>query len=199
VNRKYLLFGLVTVALVALDQWTKRLVVAHIRYGSEEIRLIDGFLSLVHAQNTGGAGGLLAGFEHRMVLFGVVSAVATAALVHMVWQLKATDQYPRFQVVAAGVTLSGVLGNEIDRLEKQQVTDFIRVYTTSPTIVGTLRGWGLPPEWPSFNVADSAIVVGICLFAVYFFFLEKDEPDLEDAPPAEPLDIEPRVEESADS
>ena len=184
-SRKYVIFLVVTLALVALDQWTKHLVMTHITYRTEEIQLISGFLSLVHAQNKGAAGGFLGGFEHRMIVFGVFTIVALGVLGHMLWELPAND---RFQSTALAMITSGAVGNAIDRVDKQSVTDFVRVYTEHPTLKPWLIDMVGMAEWPSFNVADAAIVVGLLLFFVHFLFMEKDDKKLAADPPAAPID-----------
>ena len=61
-------------------------------------------------------------------------------------------------------------------IHKQTVTDFLRFYTDNPEWVAWLRGYGIPPEYPSFNVADISLVVGVILFVGHSFF-EQDEPE----------------------
>jgi signal peptidase II len=185
VPRKYAIFLVVTALLVGLDQWTKNLVTTHITYRTEEIQLINGFLSLVHAQNKGAAGGFLGGFEHRMIVFGVFTVIALGVLGHMLWELPAND---RFQTTALALITSGAVGNAIDRIDKQSVTDFVRVYTEHPTLKPWLIDMVGMAEWPSFNVADAAIVVGLALFFIHFLFMEKDDKKLAADPPATPID-----------
>ncbi len=180
-SRKYILFSAVTALLVLIDQLSKMWVVANIEYRSGEIELIPGFLSLVHAQNQGAAFGIMQG---QMWIFGVFTLVAVGVLGHMLWQLEARE---RFQTVALAMITSGAIGNAIDRGLKQSVTDFVRVYTDNPAAISWLHKMGVPTEWPSFNIADAAIVVGLLMFLFHFLFLEKDEEDLEPEPPAKPL------------
>jgi len=179
VNRKYSLFAIVTLVFVILDQATKIWVVRNIDYRTEEITIIDGFLSFVHAQNTGAAGGFLNQYEYRMVIFGVFTVVAVGVLLHMLWELPKDDL---FQTTALGLIMSGAVGNAIDRVDKQSVTDFVRVYTEHPK----LKPWLLEQfgtyEWPSFNVADAAIVVGLIMFGIHYLFLQEDDPDVEPSP-----------------
>jgi signal peptidase II len=181
---KFRWFAIWTVVLVVLDQITKIWVVDNIRYRTEEIQLIPGFLSLVHAQNPGAAMGLMNSFEYRMHLFAVFTVVALVVLLQMLWQLPNND---RFQSTGLGLITSGAAGNAIDRVDKQSVTDFVRVYTENPSLRPTLIEWFGTAEWPSFNVADAAIVVGLGMFMIHFLFLQEDEDDLEPAPPNAPL------------
>ena len=182
VLKKYTLFGIVFVGLVLLDQVTKIWVVNNIAYRTGEIQVIEGFFSLVHTQNSGAAFGIMQG---QMIVFAVFTIVAMFVLGHMLWEL---DEEDRFQNVALAMIGSGAVGNAIDRIHKQSVTDFLRVYTDSPTI----KPWFVEnfgsSEWPSFNVADAAIVVGLIMFGFFFLFLEKDDDELEPDPPEKLLE-----------
>lgn len=178
-NQKYSLFALVTLIFVVLDQATKIWVFRNIAYRTEEIELIPGFLSLVHAQNTGAAGGFLGDNEYRMVIFAVFTVVAVGVLLHMLWELPQDD---RFQTTALGLIMSGAVGNAIDRVHKQSVTDFVRVYTEHESLKPWLIEQFGTYEWPSFNVADAAIVVGLGLFGVHYLFLQEDDPEVEPSP-----------------
>ena len=172
------------VVWIAVDQITKIWVVNNIRYRTEEIKVIDGFFSLVHAQNKGAAMGMLNDFEYRMAVFGVFTVVALGVLWQMYREIPGDD---RFQGAALGLVLSGAIGNAIDRIDKQSVTDFLRVYTEHPTLKPTLLEWFGTAEWPSFNVADAAICVGLGMFIWHFAFLQEDEDELEPDPPEKPV------------
>ena len=171
---------------LVVDQATKIWVVENIKYRIEEIQIIDGFFSLVHAQNRGAAMGLLNDYDHRMLVFAVFTVVALGVLGQMYREIPAHDRY---QGVALGLVLSGAVGNAIDRIHKQSVTDFLRVYTENPSIKPWLVDTFGTYEWPSFNVADAAIVVGLGLFIVHFAFMQEDEDDLAPDPPEKPLEI----------
>lgn len=172
---KYILFGVVAIVFTAIDQWTKILVQRNIGPLSEEIQVIEGFLSFVHAENPGAAFGMFGDSAYRMYFFGVFTLIALGVLGRMLYELPRDD---RFQNVALGLIASGAVGNAIDRVMKQSVTDFIRVYTDNPTLKEMLikSPYG-SAEWPSFNVADAAIVVGMLMFVIHWLFLEKEEED----------------------
>jgi len=87
------------------------------------------------------------------------------------------------------LVLSGAIGNAIDRIDKQSVTDFLRVYTEHPTLKPFLIDWFGTYEWPSFNVADANICIGLGMFIWYFAFLQEDEDDLAPDPPEKPLEV----------
>jgi len=180
---KFKVFAWWTVILIIADQATKIWVTMNIPYGRGEIVLIPDFLSFVHARNTGAAMGMLATFEYRMHVFAVFTVVALVVLFQMLVQLPDDD---RFQAIGLGMITSGAVGNAIDRVHKQSVTDFIRVYTEHPELKAWLLENFRTHEWPSFNVADAAIVCGLGMFMIHWLFLEKDE-EVPPAPPADPL------------
>jgi signal peptidase II len=182
---KFVLFFAILIAFVALDQITKHLVVQHIEYRRDEIKIIDGFLSLVHAQNQGAAFGMMSDSPLRRWLFPTFTVVAVVLLTQMVWQLPRNDRY---QTTAVALIMAGALGNFIDRMHKGSVTDFIRVYTENPKLKEWLIHSPLRSnEWPSFNVADSCICVGIGLFVLHYFLFEKDDKTVEPDPPTKTL------------
>ncbi len=185
-KRKYTLAGLIALAFVILDQVTKIWVVKNIRYQVEEIPVFDTSVlsfSLVHAQNRGAAFGVMHG---QITFFIVFTALALGLLVYMLRELPDED---RFQSSAIGLILSGALGNLIDRIDKGSVTDFLRVYTEHPTLSAWLIKSPLgSSEWPSFNVADAAIVIGLGMFGIHYLFLEKDQANAPMEPPPTPLE-----------
>ena len=142
---------LIVAAVVVLDQLTKRLVQRSI--GLHESRpVIDGLLSLTHGRNPGIAFGVLSegGLPFQaaaLTALGLVAVVALAAY--------ALRQPPsqRLGLAALSLVIGGAVGNLIDRIRFGSVVDFIHVY------------WGRY-EWPDFNVADSAISVGIALLVL---------------------------------
>ena len=170
---KYTLFFLIFIRSVTFDQMTKLWVVNHIDYRYGEIPVIEGLFSFVHTQNPGAAFGIM---EGQMTFFAVFTIIAIFVVGST---LKAMQKDDYFQNVALSLIASGAIGNAIDRIHKQSVTDFLRLYTESPTWKPWLQDNIGMAEWPSFNIADSAIVVGIIMFAFYGFFVP-DEEDNED-------------------
>jgi signal peptidase II len=147
--------ALIAGAVLILDQLTKALVLEHLPLGAG-ISLIPGFFDLTHVQNPGGAFGFLAGLSPgpRGLLFTAVAAVAAGLIVAVYRQTPAEQMLMR---VGLALVFGGAVGNLIDRLRFDAVVDFLDVY------VGELH-------WPAFNVADSAITVGVCLFALQMLF-----------------------------
>jgi signal peptidase II len=191
---KLKILAFLTPALIVLDQLTKLWVVRTLRYSGrrlephtldalkwlgsdsankDEIQVIPGFLSFIHAQNPGAAMGIGIDFDHRMWLFGAFTIVAVVVLGSMYRQLADND---RFQTVTISLILAGAVGNAIDRVHKQTVTDWIRMYTDYPP----LKAWLLQTrwhtnEWPTYNIADSCIVVGVILYLLYYLVFAKDQ------------------------
>ncbi len=135
--------------IVVLDQATKALVVARIPL-YRTIPVIRGFFDLTHLQNTGAAFGVLAAAGSARPLLVTLLAVTVFACV-LTWSLKSPPGHRLLQI-ALGLIMGGAVGNLIDRVRFAAVTDFLRFYVDR---------W----EWPSFNVADSAISVGVVLLA----------------------------------
>jgi signal peptidase II len=140
----------VSVAVLIADQWTKWRVEVHLPDRATE-PLLPGFLNLTHVRNTGVAFGLFAaqgttGGSWLLTLLGL--AALTAVGVYF-WFTPSRD---RLLLVALALVVGGAVGNLIDRVVTGAVTDFIDVY------VGF-------HHWPAFNVADSAISIGIALMA----------------------------------
>jgi signal peptidase II len=142
------LYAAVSVFVVAADQLTKWMVRASLDL-HEYRPLVSGLLSLSHVRNRGAAFGIGADAElpYQALLFAALSLVALAAIVTYALRLPATSQLPQ---TALALVLGGALGNLIDRLRLGYVTDFIHVYWKHY-------------QWPDFNVADSAISVGVAL------------------------------------
>jgi len=182
-----------------LDQATKIWVYTHlagpggVNAGAQrEITIIDGFLSIVHAQNPGAAFGLFRNSEYRHIVFVVFTLIAVGVIGQMYRSLPAHD---RWQAATLGLILSGAVGNGIDRVHKRTVTDFILVYTENPTLKDWLIRSPLGSnEWPSFNVADAALVVGVIMFAIHYVLWEDQSTDDDLKPLAETDPEEPPVE-----
>lgn len=167
-----LLFVLVPL-LVALDQatkaWIRHALPADERGRYPKITVIEGFFNINHAENPGAAWGLLANNEYRMVFFTLVT-IGAVALILSYWKKLHRGEV----VLASGLAcvFAGAIGNFIDRLMFRQVTDFLQFYA-SGSLGGWLRERGISPYFPSFNVADICINVGVGLFVIHVLFLEK--------------------------
>jgi signal peptidase II len=182
VNRKTIVFLSVFVIGVILDQATKIWVYTNLEYRRDEIKVIDGFFSIVHAQNPGAAFGMFGDLPFRQYLFLIFVAIAIGIVIDLWRRLPPNDNWLSLTL---GLILSGAVGNGIDRVHKQTVTDFAMVYTEVPWIRDLIASIQMGPfhfcnsvrcEWPSFNVADASLLVGVGLFMVhYMIWGEEDE------------------------
>jgi signal peptidase II len=144
----------VSLAVLVLDQWTKWLVEDHLPHHVAE-PIIPGFFNLTHVQNTGVAFGLFAaqgmgGGSWLLTLLGLAALLAVGLYFWF------TPSHDRLLLVALALVVGGAVGNLVDRVVAGAVTDFVDLY------VGTYH-------WPAFNVADSAISIGIVLMAIDSF------------------------------
>ena len=153
VNNKFELRDFIPVGIAAvvviIDQLTKLWIMTNLGLHDQQ-NVISGFLNLVYVTNTGAAFGFLAGSKSwlRQVFFVGVAAVALVVIMYAYGHLK---KQGRMFVYALGLIGGGAIGNLIDRLRFGSVVDFLDFY---------LGGY----HWPAFNIADSAITVGVGLF-----------------------------------
>jgi signal peptidase II len=146
-------YFLLALAILAADQWTKALVEGHFSLHTG-IEVIPGFFQLSHVRNTGVAFGIFASQD------GTASPALVAftilALGAVLLYLRLVPLGERRLLGAVGLLLGGAAGNLLDRLAAGAVTDFLDVSIGSH-------------HWPAFNVADSAITVGIGLLILDTF------------------------------
>ncbi len=135
-------------AIIILDIWTKALVLARIDL-HESIPVIPNFFQLVHVRNTGAAFGIGANASSKLVPFLLNAGAIAVFCVVVVYALRSavTD---RLLQTGLHLILGGAIGNLLDRFRFGYVVDFLDVYVGNK-------------HWPAFNVADSAICIGIAL------------------------------------
>jgi len=151
-KNKFLMLFTISSFVVILDQATKWLISRSLSY-YEEIQVIPGFFNLIYIHNPGGAFGVFA--KNQGNLHGILFIlIAFAAMGLVLYLYKNTP--PEYPVLSVGFALifGGALGNMIDRIRLGEVIDFLDVY------IGHMH-------WPAFNVADSAITVGMIIFGFY--------------------------------
>ena len=152
-NAKFELRDLVPVGIAALvviiDQFTKLWIMANFAL-YEQQNIIPDFFDLVYVTNTGAAFGFLAGSKSglRQLFFLGVGIIALVVIVFAYGHLK---KQGKIFVYSLGLIAGGAIGNLIDRVRFGSVVDFLDFYLGSH-------------HWPAFNVADSAITVGVGLF-----------------------------------
>ena len=142
---------LIASSVLVLDQVAKAFVVAHIT-PERIVPVIPRFFRLVLVENRGIAFGMLADADSRLRL-GITVALSTAALGLVCWLLFKDGLFPALGGYGLALILGGASGNLLDRLFRGGVVvDFLDFY------VGR-------HHWPAFNVADTAIVVGMGMLA----------------------------------
>src|SRR5215813_8357484 len=144
-------YVLLVFATLALDRWTKLLIQKRFEL-NESIPVVDGFFNITYVRNTGVAFGIFSSISSpaKSVLLSVFTAFAAAVVITYSVRSPARN---RLLQVALSLILGGALGNLYDRLTYGYVVDFLEFYAGSY-------------HWPSFNVADSAISIGVGLLAI---------------------------------
>lgn len=144
-------------SILGFDQLTKFLVVQNIQYGTyinpEPIPVIEGFFYLVHIGNTGAAWGMFQGLGLVLAIFALITIISIFVFRKML-SLHLLSMQLTF-----GLLIGGILGNLYDRIAIGHVIDFIDIQ--------------LPfYRWPAFNIADSAICVGVICYLILSFRLD---------------------------
>ena len=134
-------FAVVAIAVFVVDHITKSLVAAQVAYGTE-IPVLGHLVGITNVRNSGAAFGFAPTFA---ILFLIASVVVSIGLV--VYVARTTS--PFWSDAVLGLVLGGTAGNGFDRLFYGTVTDFVNVHI-----------------WPVFNVADSAISLGVAALIV---------------------------------
>jgi signal peptidase II len=151
---------LIAATVFVIDQLTKAAIRGWLEVGTywpADFELIR----ISHVENRGAAFGTLQGAGPLLVIPTAIAIVLIALT------LLRSDSYPRSHLFALAMILGGAVGNLADRLVRGSVTDFID-----------------PTHYPSFNIADSAIVLGVSAILLLTLF-DRDKEQPEDSPPSE--------------
>ena len=148
-------FFLSILVIIIGDQWTKQMVLAHFEYGESRIMIPD-FFSLTYVRNTGAAFGFLANSNptFRVPFFLIVPIVAMVVLGFLYRDLPRSSKW---RSLALGLVSGGALGNLIDRIRLGYVVDFLDFHYRNQYY------------FPAFNVADSAICLGVGILLLSTF------------------------------
>jgi len=146
-KRKYWVLSILTVSIIILDQLTKTLVVKHFRLG-ETLSIITDFFNFTYIRNTGAAFGIFAHANpaFRIPFFVIVPIIALAAIAYIFRKIPDTDLKLSS---ALSLVIGGAVGNLIDRIQLGYVVDFLDFH------------WNYRYHFPAFNIADSAICIGV--------------------------------------
>ena len=146
-------FFLIAISVFVLDQATKSVVRGNLNFG-ESWPSDDWLVKITHVTNSGAAFGILQG----QGLFLTVTAVLAIGAIVFYYAFPPMEH--GLLRVALGLQLGGAAGNLLDRVRFGAVTDFIHF-----------------PHYPSFNIADSSIVVGLAVLIGFFVLSEQKKPD----------------------
>ncbi|MBU4261917.1 MAG: lipoprotein signal peptidase [Proteobacteria bacterium] len=157
-SQSSLLLVLLAGLIIVVDQLTKWLIMS--RFGLYEFKVVvPGFFNLTYLHNTGAAFGLLANANPAWRPYFFIG-IALLALVFVFFAFRQFRQRSPVYVFSFAFIAGGAVGNLIDRVRFGSVVDFLDFYVSRY-------------HWPAFNVADSAIVVGVGLFLMASL-LDKD-------------------------
>ena len=142
---------IISIILIALDQWVKYQTVANIALG-ETKEFIPGFLSFTNIRNTGAAWSLL---EGKMWFFYIITVIVVVVVLYI---LVKNINGSKWFTIGLSLILAGAIGNFIDRIRLGYVVDMFQTEFMN---------------FPIFNVADSVLVVGVACIFIYLILEEK--------------------------
>jgi len=155
---KRMIFFPIVIGSLILDQVTKLAIDRSLQL-YQSIPVIDGLFSVTYVRNKGAAFSFLANSSWRLPFFIFVTIIAMVAILVSLYKMR--DEQ-RLAVASLGLIFSGAVGNLIDRIRLGEVIDFLDVYWQTH-------------HWPAFNVADSAICVGVTLLALDMIIEDRRE------------------------
>ena len=155
IDAKYRKLAFVAGLIIIIDQITKAVILNFLPL-YRSIEVIPGFFSLTHIQNPGGAFGFMS--NQSSSLLNIIFLFVVSLAICLIFYFYITTP-KKHTLLATGIALifGGAIGNMIDRIRLGKVVDFLDFY------IGNLH-------WPAFNVADSAISVGIVIFLFHLLF-----------------------------
>lgn len=142
---------IIAAVVLIFDQWTKHIVERSLAYLQEKV-VIEGFFRFVNWHNTGAAWSFLTGRNRQLAFFGIIALIALFMSRHYF------DAHTKTGQVSLGLIFGGIIGNLTDRLRVEYVIDFLRFYVQPRS--------GEEIGFPAFNIADSAICVGVGLIFI---------------------------------
>lgn len=150
----FVFYYIIALFVILLDQWTKWLIVKKMELG-DSIEVIENFLYITSHRNRGAAWGILQG---QMWFFYVITVIVIIGIVYYI-QKAAKGKW--LLGVSLGFMLGGAIGNFIDRVYRKEVVDFVNTY---------IFGY----DFPVFNIADSALVIGVAMLMIQMFKEERE-------------------------
>jgi signal peptidase II len=150
-KNRYALSLLIAGIVFTLDQISKSLV-RELLPLNHSLVVVQGFLNLVHIQNPGMIFGIFSQSTYTLKSYLLI-IVSLAAITFLFFLLRSLKEKNLFFTIALSLTLGGAIGNLVDRIVLGKVVDFIDVYWSTY-------------HWPAFNVADSAISIGMVILVI---------------------------------
>ena len=147
-----MLWGIIILIIIALDQVTKYIVVKNIGFG-DVIPVIEKFFYFTYWENKGAAWGIMPNARYFLIGLTIVISVILAYILYK------SDE--KFLKITIALILGGAYGNLIDRIRRGSVVDFLDFHFGNY-------------HFPTFNVADMFVVVGTFLLAYYLLFMYKE-------------------------
>ena len=158
-NKRLILFFGIVIGVIGLDLITKELAVEYLS-DIERVILIPNYFDLTLVWNRGAAFGIFGQAPEYIRKLILIGASSVAAVLTIAYAYLRNAKLSTFELVALALIAGGAIGNLYDRIFIGRVRDFLDVHIYSH-------------HWPAFNIADSAITVGIGLFVVYELFFRK--------------------------
>lgn len=143
------------IILVGLDQWTKGLVVAHLK-GSKPYVIWDGVFEFFYSENRGAAFGMM---QEKQLFFFLIALAVLGAVAYLMLRMPTDRRYRPLSVCLMMVS-AGAVGNMIDRVTQGYVVDFLYFKLIN---------------FPIFNVADCYVTIGAACLVFLIMFYYKDE------------------------
>lgn len=161
IQRKHLILLSLAGAIISFDQLLKTLVIGRLQPG-QSIELISSFFHITLVHNPGAAFGLMANVDPqiREPFFTLVPLITLATILFVYQRL---NEKQRMTAYGLSAIVGGAIGNLIDRARIGYVIDFLDFH------------WREAYHFPAFNIADSAICVGVCLLLISIFFEKQAE------------------------
>lgn len=157
---KYLILATLSGAIITLDQATKMYIHTQFRLG-ESVTVWQDLFNITYVRNYGAAFGILSQSApaFRDIFF---LSMPPVALVIIILILRGVPERDKLQILGLSAVFGGAVGNYIDRIRFRYVIDFLDFHYKSYS-------------WPAFNVADSAIVIGVGLLITIMFFVKEEQ------------------------
>src|SRR5690625_4833159 len=149
------LYYIIALIVIAIDQISKYIVIQKMEL-YESIPIIKNFFYLTSHRNSGAAWGIL---QDQMMFFYIITVIVVIGIIYFMHVHAKND---KFLLLSFSLILGGAIGNFIDRLLRKEVVDFLDIYIFTY-------------DYPIFNIADSALVIGAIMTMIAMFLDERNK------------------------